>query len=131
MLVEPNERDCREATALLRGLGYEVIALSDVEAAVAVFPYTRADLVITAHPLPLPDSGRDFATFVKQASPGTTVIGVVARGGIEVVRDALKGTCDQLISKPVTLEVLQPALAELLGPTTPPLASRPLPRPAP
>ena len=129
LLVEPNDRDCREAAALVRGLGYDVIAFADVEAAVAVFAYTSADLVLTSHPLRISDSGRDFAAFVKQESPATRVVGMLARGGSDPIRDSLRTGCDDFLAKPLTLEALHPLLLRLIGPSDPAQPLRTTPRP--
>lgn len=113
-LVEPDERDCRSVKAMLEALGYEVVAMGDVDAAVEVFPYVAADLVLTAHPLPT-FHGRDFAAHVKRESPRTLVVGMIRRGMREVTDDALSNGCDDFLSKPVDPELLGIKLRQLIG----------------
>lgn len=113
-LVEPEEHDCRSVKAVLEDLGYEAVAMGDVEAAVEVFPYLLPSLVLTAHPLPTAD-GTDFAGHVKRQSPGTLVVGMIRRGMREVARDALTHGCDDFLSKPVDAELLATKLHELIG----------------
>lgn len=114
LLVEPEEEVCRAIKALVESLGYEVVAVGDVDAAVEVFPYVEADLVITAHPLPTAE-GVDFASEVKRLAPHTQVIGILRRGLREVARDALTYGCDDIVSKPVVAELLSLKLRHLIG----------------
>ena len=115
LLVEPEENDCRAVKAMVEGWGYEVIAMGDVEAAIEVLPYAAPDLVLTAHPLPTPAGGRDFASHVKARTPRTLVIGMIRRGMREVARDALTNGCDDIVSKPADPQILSVKLRDLIG----------------
>lgn len=115
LLVEPTEGDCRAAKAMMEGWGYEVYAMGDVEAAIEVLPYAEPDLVVTAHPLPTPAEGRDFATHVKARAPQVLVIGMVRRGLREVARDALTHGCDDILTKPIEAEILSAKVRHLIG----------------
>jgi CheY-like chemotaxis protein len=115
LLVEPVENDCRAAKAMMEGWGYEVVAMGEVEAAIEVLPYAEPDLVVTAHPLPTPAEGRDFATHVKTRAPRTLVIGMVRRGLREVARDALTNGCDDILTKPVDPQILSAKVRHLIG----------------
>lgn len=114
-VAESNDRDCRAARDVVEKLGYEVIALPDVEAAVAVFPYSRADLVLTAFPLPLADDpAREFASFVKREAPRTLMLGMVSQ--IADARKAMLAACDGFLAKPLDPEVVRIQLIQLIGP---------------
>lgn len=115
LLVEPTESDCRAAKAMMEGWGYEVVAMGEVEAAIEVLPYADPALVVTAHPLPTPAQGRDFATHVKNRTPRTLVIGMVRRGLREVARDALTNGCDDILTKPIEPEILSVKVRHLIG----------------
>lgn len=114
-VVESSDRDCRVAKELIEGFGYEVIALADVEAAVAILPYMRADLIITAFPLAIPEDGqRQFATHAKRESPRTLVLGSVTSASD--ARSAIVSGCDAFVAKPLDPEVLRSHLRHLIGP---------------
>lgn len=114
MLVEPDQRECQAAKAALETLGYEVVAMGDVDAAVAVFPYVEANVVLTAHPLRTA-TGQDFATHAKRTSPKTLVIGLVERSRADAARHALTSGCDDFISKPLAPEILANKVRLLIG----------------
>lgn len=113
LLVEPDERACRAVKAMVQALGYHVHSIADAESAVHVFPYTQANVVLTAYPLLTPNGG-DFAAFVKRSSPRTLVVGMVGRLR-QAARDALTNGCDDFISKPVDPELLGIKLRQLIG----------------
>src|SRR5688500_18673431 len=115
LLVEPTESECRAAKSMLEGWGYEVVAWGEVEAAIEVLPYAEPALVVTAHPLPTPAEGRDFARHAKNRTPRTLVIGMVRRGLREVARDALTNGCDDILTKPIEGEVLSAKVRHLIG----------------
>ena len=115
LLVEPEENDCRAVKAMAEGWGYEVVAMGDVEAAIDVLPYAIPDLVLTAHPLPTPAAGLDFASHVKRVAPRTLVVGMIRRGLREVARDALTNGCDDILSKPADPQILSAKLRHLIG----------------
>jgi two-component system cell cycle response regulator DivK len=113
-VVESNDRACREARELVESLGYEVIAVGDVEAALAVFQYSRADVVLTAYPLPLPEKPeREFATFVKREAPRTLLLGMVA--SVSDARKSLLAGCDGFLAKPLDPELLEVQLRQMVG----------------
>ena len=94
---------------------HQIRIRSDVEAAIEVLPYAEPDLVLTAHPLPTPAGGRDFASHVKARTPRTLVIGMIRRGMREVARDALTNGCDDIVSKPADPQILSVKLRHLVG----------------
>lgn len=114
-VAEAEDRDCRSTKNLIEELGYEVIALADVEAAIAVFPYSRADLVLTAFPLPLPDQPeREFAAHVRREAPRTLILGIVGR--VADARKAMLAGCDGFLARPLDPEVVRVQLAQMIGP---------------
>ena len=114
VLVEPDDRECRLAKEALQTAGYAVITVGDVDSAVAVFPYSEAALVVTAHPLPVPDTDRDFANAVKRLAPGTLVIGLVKR--VDETLHALHSGCDAFLAKPIDAEALTRQVRQMVGP---------------
>ena len=114
-VAESDDRECRATKQLIEQLGYEVIALADVEAAIAVFPYSRADLVLTAFPLPLPDDpDTEFARHIKRESPRTLMLGIVSR--TQDARKAMLAGCDGFLARPLDPEVVRVQLAQMIGP---------------
>ena len=114
-VAESNEADARATKALIEELGYEVIAVSDAEAAVAVFHYSRADIVISAFPLRLPENpDREFASHVKREAPRTILLAVVTRIGD--ARKAMLAGCDGFLARPIDQELLKVQLRQMIGP---------------
>ena len=113
-LVEPDEGDFRVLRSALEGLGYEVVAMADPEAALEAFPSLAPDLVLTAYPLPTA-TGEDFAYQTKRISPVTPVIGIIRRGMREVARDAITYGCDDFVTKPVDAQLLADKVRRLLA----------------
>ena len=113
-LVEPDESDFGVLKAVLDGLGYEVVAMANPEAALEAFPSLAPDLVLAAYPLPTA-TGEDFVYQVGRISPTTLVIGIVRRGMREVARDALTHGCDDFVTKPVDPQLLEEKLQRLLS----------------
>ncbi len=114
-LAESNENDCRQGKQLIESLGYEVIAAGDVEAALAAFQYARADLVLTAYPLPLPDEpDRHFVTHVRRESPRTLLLGLVTQ--TSDARKAMLAGCDGFLAKPLDPDVVRVQLLQMIGP---------------
>lgn len=114
-IAESNERDCRRAKELIEELGYEVIAVPDVEAALAVFPYSRADLVLAAYPLALPEEPeRHFVSYVRRESPRRMLLGLVAH--TSDARKAMLAGCDGFLAKPLDPEVVRVQLLQMIGP---------------
>ena len=114
-VAESDDRECRTTRALVEELGYEVIALPDVEAAVAVFPYSRADLVLTSFPLPLPgEPEQEFATHVKRAAPRTLMLAMVRQTAD--ARKAMLAGCDGFLAKPLDPALLKVQLLQMIGP---------------
>ena len=113
-LVEPDESDFRALSSVLEGLGYEVVATRDPDAALEAFPSLAPDLVLTAYPLPTA-LGENFTYQVRRISPATPVVGIIRRGMREVARDALTNGCDDFVTKPVDPQLLEEKLRRLLS----------------
>ena len=114
-VAESDDRECRTTRALVEELGYEVIALPDVEAAMAVFPYSRADLVLTTFPLALPDDpDQTFATYVRRAAPRTLMLALVRQTAD--ARKAMLAGCDGFLAKPLDPALLKVQLLQMIGP---------------
>lgn len=114
-VVETNDRDCRATKDLVEEVGYEVIAVRDIEEALAVFPYARADLVLIAFPMRMPDDPeREFASHLKRSFPRTLMLGIVGRAAD--ARGALLSGCDGFLARPLDPEILKVQLRQMIGP---------------
>ena len=114
-VAESNDRDCRTTKELVEELGYEVIALADVEAASAVFPYSGADLVLTAFPLRDPDDEeREFARHVRRVAPRMLLLAMVTQ--TSDARKAMLAGCDGFLAKPLDPAMVKVQLLQMIGP---------------
>ena len=118
LLVEPDEATCVAIKAMLEGLGYEVVTMSDGESAVSVFNYVEADVVLSRYPGGM-RSTENLVGYIRKYSqrPGTPILAVLAPGDRVRARTALSDGCDDVILKPVEAVVLRAKLRHLLGET--------------
>lgn len=124
LLVEPDEATCVAVKAILEGLGFDVVTMSDGESAVSVFNYVEADVVLTHYPSGKRSSENLIGHIRKYSqNPTTPILAVLAPGDRVRARDALSDGCDDVILRPVEAIVLRSKLRHLTG--------EPLPDPTP
>jgi two-component system, cell cycle sensor histidine kinase and response regulator CckA len=116
LLVDDEEALCLSLTALLTRLGYEVVARSQPEAALAVFAQTPAEFALVLTDLTMPGmTGLQLAEKVLQLSPDTRVVlmsgfsGTWTRGSVRTL-----GLIDMLV-KPLNAVALAEGVARAIA----------------
>lgn len=118
LLVEDNEMNRDMLSRRLRKRGYDVICVSDGEAAVATTKAERPDLVVMDLSLPLVDGWE--ATRRIKADPDTRAIPVLVLTAHAMESDrerAMAAGCDDYDTKPVELARFIDKIERLLGAT--------------
>jgi signal transduction histidine kinase/CheY-like chemotaxis protein len=101
MLVEDNELVRAHTDAMLRGLGYAVIAAGDGPSALGLLQQgARPDLLLTDVVLPGGMSGRDLADAAVRAVPGLRVLFTSGYPGNVLLENGRMGPGVELIGKP-------------------------------
>lgn len=117
VLVVEDDTDVRRiAVAQLRELGYTVLDAADAESALKLFAdAARIDLLLTDVVLPGRLRGRDFARFVRRASPGTRVLFMSGYTENAIVHDGKLDEGVVLLMKPFRREELATKVAFALS----------------
>jgi CheY-like chemotaxis protein len=116
VLVVDDEPMVRQlVTEYLTGDGHTVETASDGNQGLDKFRKGAFDLLLTDRAMP-EMSGDHLADAVKAASPGTPVILLTGFGDIMMARDEKPPSVDLIVAKPVTVEGLREAIAQVTAP---------------
>ncbi|MDB5821607.1 MAG: hypothetical protein JWR21_311 [Herminiimonas sp.] len=117
LLVVEDDNGVRETVvALLTGLGYQVLAAADGEAALAILKRDESiDLLFTDVVMPGPVTSRDLARRAKEINPGIEVLFTSGYTRNAVMQDGKLEPGVNLIGKPYRSEQLARRLRELLA----------------
>jgi CheY-like chemotaxis protein len=100
---------------MLEGMGYEVLQAEDGQEAIQMVKYNPPDLIIMDIALPVID-GLTATRYIRENLDQAAKIPIIAftASGQAIYKDAISAGCDMLLSKPLEIEKLQPALEKYL-----------------
>lgn len=100
----------------LEKLGYEVLQAEDGQEAIQMVKYNSPDLVIMDVALPIID-GLTATRIIRKKVDQNSNIPIIAftASGNSIYKDAINAGCNDLLSKPLEIEMLQPMLEKYLG----------------
>ena len=120
VLVVDDEPGLRETIAIaLRRAGFDVVAAPGTRQAKSALSQGRFDVVVTD--LVMPDgSGIDVLNAAREHDPTTQVVVITAYATTDQAVRAMRAGAYDFVQKPFSREVLEEALASVLGePTSP------------
>jgi PAS domain S-box-containing protein len=119
VLIIDDDAPVRDVVArYLRADGHVVDEASEGSAGLAAFDSARYDLVITDRGMPGLGGDR-VATAIKERSSATPIIMLTGYGDMMLAAGEHPDGVDLILSKPVTIQALRDALAELTTPSPP------------
>ncbi len=116
ILIAEDKKDSRELMrVVLEWCGYEVIEAEDGREAVKKFGQQKPDLVLMDISMPVID-GLSATRIMRERESKTElpILAVTALGNI-LHEHALEAGCNEVISKPIEFETLQPKIEKYLA----------------
>ena len=100
----------------LEKLGYEVLQAEDGQEAIQMAKYNSPDLIIMDIALPLID-GLTATRIIRKNIDKSSQIPIIAftASGNSIYKDAINAGCNDLLSKPLEIDELQPVIEKYLG----------------
>jgi CheY-like chemotaxis protein len=101
---------------MLEEMGYEVLQAEDGQEAIQMVKYNAPDLIIMDLALPLVD-GLEATRYIRKNLDQASKIPIIAftASGQSLYKDAISAGCNMLLSKPLEVDKLQPALEQYLS----------------
>ncbi len=116
VLLVDDERFARTVYSdYLRAAGYDVEVADGSEAALAILPQRRFDVLLTDVILPGSKDGLELLDFAKQLDPNIGVIVITALDRVDPAVRAMKAGASDYLVKPVTPDTLQVAVQRCLA----------------
>ena len=115
LIVEDYEDSRKFMKTLVESYGYRVIEAIDGEQAIQMAKYGHPDLILMDLAMPIMDGLATTRVIRGFEEIERMPIVVVSAFGEDYHRQALEAGCDDLISKPVDISVLEPILNKYLA----------------
>lgn len=123
LIVEDNEDTRGFMKFLIESYGYQVVEAADGIEALESFKHQHPDIILMDISLPFVD-GLTAARAIREFDPvGKVPIIVVTALGKTYQDEAIEAGCNDLLTKPLDFDTLEPLMEKYLGPEPPRLST--------